>query len=224
MTRSTLRATVAARSLCTSTTPEMPAHHGLSRCSASAISTASVVAIALLSAALARGPVSVSARRSPARPSVRRARKPAMRRSAPKQYARIGAAEQALLRHRRVEEDRNLQPAPEADPVGRRRDIGQELARRLAARNGAADALHMTGAKMPGIAVEPYPDALTGRDRGGDVFLEIGDDAPLRLVDDTDDRLAGMRISARPQGQIIDKAGHRRGQPGTGEVVLCDRQ
>src|SRR5580658_6145475 len=117
MIRSTLRARVAARSLCTSTTPEMPAQYGLSRCSASATSTATVVAIALRSAALARGPVSVNSRRSPARSSVRRVNGFGTGGSAEKEHACIGAAEQSLFGHRRVEQDRHLETAPEADPV-----------------------------------------------------------------------------------------------------------
>ena len=73
----------------------------------------------------------------------------------------------------RVERERHLQPARQANPVGRRRDIGQEALLVLMARYAASDPEHPRRKQAPGMAVEPDPGALPGFRRAATYSLKL---------------------------------------------------
>ncbi len=123
-----------------------------------------------------------------------------------------------------VQGKRHLESTGEANPVGRRRDIGQEALFVLMTRYAASNSKHASRKQAPGMAVEPDPGACARLQVRRDIFLEVGDDAPLRVIDDADDRNAGFRIIARPQREIGHKARDGRDEGCLRQIVLGKRE
>src|SRR5947207_8168413 len=82
------------------------------------------------------------------------------------------------VRRRLLEHDRHRYAPLQADPIGGRRDVGQQHGRLRIAAEAARDAGDLGAAEMPGRAVEPHPGGAADLERADIVLLVVGDDAP----------------------------------------------
>src|SRR6266481_5965497 len=160
---------------------EIPAHQGASECSARAPSTAKVTDAAASAASRPRGPCNCSERSSVASAlGISRSIQPA---SIDDQGARVGAHVQDNARVGVLQYQCHRKAPFQADPIGRRLHIGQQLAVCRQAADPAGNALDTRAMNMPGIGVEPNPGGMTYRHMTDHAFFIVSVNPPGKRVD-----------------------------------------